>query len=337
MISQQPPPPCPPFSFKAIAEDDITKVINSISTKAVGTDGINIQMLQLLSLELCPAISHIINHSLENGCFPTLWKSANVIPLPKVSNPSSVSQLRPISILPVLSKILQNVVHKQLSMFLNHNNLLCPYQSGFRPGHSTVGALTKISDDIRLAINKQQLTALVLLDFSSAFNSIDHDILIAVLSSLNVSFSAIAWFRSYLSGRSQRVRLDDSYSDFCNISAGVPQGGVLSPLLFSIFINSATKFISSSYHLYADDLQIYHHFNVDELSAGIVRINSDLCNIDSWAKAYGLLINPSKSQAMICGSPYMLRSIALPLSPAITLGGNIIPLSVKVKNLGVIF
>lgn len=115
-------------------------------------------------------------------------------------------------------------------------------------------ALLKVTDDIRQAMDDKLLTILTLLDFSSAFNSVDFDILLAILRSLNVSSSATAWFESYLRGRSQRVRCDEATSDWCDLVAGVPQGGVLSPLLFSIFINTATTVISSNFHLYADDL-----------------------------------------------------------------------------------
>ncbi|KAA5603856.1 hypothetical protein F3H15_35395, partial [Pseudomonas aeruginosa] len=106
--------------------------------------------------------------------------------LPKVPNPSSFSQFRPISILPILSKVLEGLVQRQLTIYLNKNNLLNSFQSGFRQGHSTVTALLKVTDDIRHAIDVGQLTVLTLLDFSSAFNSVDFDILLSILGSLNV-------------------------------------------------------------------------------------------------------------------------------------------------------
>lgn len=174
---------------------------------------------------------------------------ANVIPLPKISNPSSYSQFRPISILPILSKIIEHAVFKQLSSFLFNNDLLTPFQSGFRPSHSTVTALLKVTDDIRYAMDNQQLTVLILLDFSNAFNSVDFDILLGILRTLNISPPVIDWFHSYLHGRQQRIRTDEACSDWVVLNAGVPQGGVLSPLLFSIFINEITRSVSCQYHL----------------------------------------------------------------------------------------
>ncbi|RVE43122.1 hypothetical protein evm_012238 [Chilo suppressalis] len=151
-------------------------------------------------------------------------------------------------------------------------------------------------------MDNKALTVVVLLDFSNAFSSVNFDILLAILHSLNVSSSALSWFDSYLRGRSQCVHLDDITSDGCELSVGVPQGGVLSPLLFSIFINSVIRVISSKFHIYADDLQLYRHFNIDEADSTIAAVNEDLNRISTWAKYYGLSVNPCKSQAIIIGS-----------------------------------
>jgi len=180
-------------------------------------------------------------------------------------------------------------------------------------------------------MEKKSLTILVLLDFSSAFNSVDFDI----LSSLNVSPSAIQWFKTYLQGRSQSVRHNDITSDWCDLSAGVPQGGVLSPLLFSVFIDAITKVINSHCHLYADDLQIYRHFRVEDAVGAVAAINNDLENIGKWAKSFGLLVNPSKSQAIIIGGRYMLNQMDFNSLPSIIFESTPIVLSKSVKNLGI--
>lgn len=218
-----------------------------------------------------------------------------------------------------------------------HNSLLSQFQSGFRPGHSTVSALLKVSEDMRFAMNNKQLTVLVLLDFSSAFNSVDFDILLGILSSLNVSPEAIAWFSSYLRGRSQCVRSNESSSDWCDLTAGVPQGGVLSPLLFSVFINSLTRILVSNYHLYADDVQLYRHFHVCDINDAINLINTDLNRINNWAQSFGLLVNPSKSQTLLIGGTYM-RNLVDPSSiQPVLYNGVVIPFTDTAKNLGIIF
>ncbi|XP_068618871.1 uncharacterized protein [Battus philenor] len=232
-LNDQPRPLCSSFQLTTVAEEDVKKHILAITSTAVGNDDISSRMISLLLPQLLPILCHIFNYSLVNSCFPSAWKRANIIPLPKVSNPTSFSNFRPISLLPYLSKVLEHIVHNQLSSYLTSNSLLSPFQSGFRSGHSTVTALLKVTDDIRLAMEDKSLTILTLLDFSSAFNSVDFDVLLAILRSLNVSPLALAWFESYLRGRSQRIHSDDVSSDWCDLGAGVPQGGVLN-ILFDV-------------------------------------------------------------------------------------------------------
>lgn len=199
-------------------------------------------MISFLIDVILPILTHIINFSLESEVFPTSWRKAFIIPLPKINNPSSLNHFRPISILPFLSKILEAVVHKQLSSHIFSNNLLSNFQSGFRPGHSTATALLKVTEDVREGMESSKVTLLVLIDFSNAFNMVDHDILLALLSRFGVSSPALGWFSSYLRGRQQVVRTDQGLSDWCDLVAGVPQGGILSPLLFSLFIDAITSF-----------------------------------------------------------------------------------------------
>ena len=333
-LSQIPMPDYAPFSLNMTTECDVKRHILSITSKAIGADHLSVQMLTLILDELLSVITHIVNFSLKTSLFPSAWKKAFVIPLPKIPNPVLLEQFRPISILPILSKVLEQIVHKQFSSYLNCYKLLSPYQSGFRPSHSTITALIKVTDDIRWAMDNKLLTLLVLLDFSSAFNSVDFDILLGILSSLNVSPQTVTWFESYLRGRSQCVNCDEVSSDWCDLTAGVPQGGVLSPLLFSIFINYLTKIISSSFHLYADDLQLYKHFQHQHLDSAIACINSDLENISVWAKQHGLLVNPVKSQVIIIGSRRMRNCLDFDTIPRLTYNSVPIPYSSTVKNLG---
>ena len=184
-------------------------------------------------------------------------------------------------------------------------------------------------------MERHQLTQLTLLDFSNAFNSVDSDILIATLKSLNFSPSCTDWFRSYLEGRFQCVRLrDGAVSGWMELRAGVPQGGILSPLLFSIFIGPITRNISCNYHLYADDLQIYTHFRMENISDAVHNTSQCLQQISDWATSHGLILNPSKSQTMFVGIHYYITKLK-PLNIPVTIMNSIcIPYSTVVRDLG---
>ena len=323
------------FVFNQLSACDVKKNVLSIVSNAVGTDCISRAMIIPLLDIVNPIITHILNFSLSTSTFPSIWKEAQVIPLPKKPNPLSFTDYRPISILPFLSKVLERIVHQQLSQFLAKNELLNPFQSGFRPGHSTVTALVKITDDIRYNMDSKLLTVLALLDFSNAFNTVDYDILLGVLHSLNISPTVTDWFHSYLHGRRQRIRVDDLFSAWCDIDAGVPQGGVLSPLLFSIFINSITNNLTSSYHLYADDLQLYSQGSLNDLPSVVHTVNSDLTLISEWSKMFGLKVNPTKTQVIILGGLRMIPKIDWGSLPPVIFDGVYISYSQVVKNLGI--
>jgi len=163
----------------------------------------------------------------------------------------------------------------------------------------------------------------------------DFDVLPAILSSLKISPGVIDWFRSYLLGRRQRIHLDKSYSHWSNTTVGVPQSGVLSPLLFPIFINSISDKLTSSYHLYADDLQIYSQDTLPNLSKAITKINADLSQIQQWTTKYGIVVNPVKTQLVVVGSSRLLAKVDVSMLPRVILNGITVPFSEKVKNLGI--
>jgi hypothetical protein len=200
-------------------------------------------------------------------------------------------------------------------------------------GHSTSTALIKITDDIRRGMDSRLLTILTLLDFSNAFNSVDFDILLGILRSLNISPAAVEWFL----GRRQRIRVEDSLSAWYSVDAGVPQGGVLSPLLFSIFINSITDNLTCSYHLYADDLQIYTQASLSELSNAVSVTNDNLELISNWSKRFGLNVNQQNTQCIIIGSSYFTSRIDFAQLPLVIFDGVYLTYAKSVKNLGLIF
>lgn len=339
-IFSQPRPPVPVFSFRQVSSNEVLKAANRIKSKAVGSDGISIQMFSLISQASLPALTSIINQSIRDSIFPSLWKNAHIRPLPKKSKPTCPSDFRPISILPALSKCLEYIALDQLESHFRDNKLHDSCQSGFRSNHSTCTALLRIADDCRYAMDRQQLTIIVLLDFSLAFNSINFDILGAKLQHFyNLAPSATAWIQSYLNGRQQRVLGDESMmSDSILLRNGTPQGSVLAPKIFQSAISDIGKcFLSCKYHCYADDIQTYFHFNISETDNAFLKINDDLARVLEWSEKNLLKLNPVKCQAVVIGTQSMLERFRSRPHPDIRLGESIIPLSPSVKNLGVMF
>lgn len=323
------------FSFSPVTVDDVIKTINAIKSNADGCDGLSRSMIIPIVDIISDVLTHIINYSLSEGVFPSSWRNAYVIPIPKVSKPSLISHFRPISILPFLSKVLEAIVHKQLFTFCHKFNILSPLQSGFRPGHSTSTALLKVTEDIRKAMENKQLTLLVLIDFSNAFNTVTHEIMLTMLKCIGFSSKVLDWFLSYLCGRQQAVRVDRVCSDWLQLPIGVPQGGILSPLLFSIFINFITFILHCHYHIYADDLQLYVHSDIDNISNAISEINVQLEAIKTWSNKFGIKVNPTKCQAIILGSQFLVRRIDFSVLPPVVFDGSVISLTTSVKDLGI--
>ena len=188
-------------------------------------------------------------------------------------------------------------------------------------------------------MDQRKVTLLTLLDFSKAFNTINHDILIMKLQCMfHFSETPVKWLTSCLHGRQQSVMMGSIVSECCAVNAGVPQGSILGPLLFSMYINDlVTSLKFCKYHLYADDLQIYTSAHITNINLLIGHMNIDLCSILDWCTANGLKINPKKSQAIVVGSPYFINSVDYAGLDDVKVGSAVISLCPKVKNLGVEF
>ena len=322
------------FSFNNISDEDIVKSVQRISSDAVGVDGIPIRFIKLLLPILKKYLCHVFNYMIMTSKFPTCWKTGHVIPVAKVNIPNSVKDFRPISLLPSLSKVFEHVLHDQITIYLDRKSLLNPFQSGFRKNCGTTTALTKIVDDLKLSMDTKLFSILVLLDFSKAFDSIDHRLLTIKLGKLfGFDSSAVKLIKSYLSDRSQYVEFDKVKSETVTLSCGVPQGSILGPLLFSLFINDLPSVLNGcSFHMYADDVQIYASGKVLEQLSVLENINSNIEAINSWSQRNGLILNASKTQSIKICKKSVLDS--LNSLPNITVEGTQIPYSFAVKNLG---
>lgn len=290
------------FHFHSVSADVIGNIIFQMNSNATGSDGVNLLMIQMCCPFILPFLAHVINCCLIDGTFPDSWKCANICPVPKCSEPAEIKDLRAISILPTLSKVLEKVVSLQLREFLSSHDILPELQSGFRPGHSCATALSKVVDDIILSMDQGNSSALILLDYSKAFDTINHNILLSILQYIGLSKPVLNFFKSYLTQRTQRVLLKDKYSTSLVLKSGVPQGSILGPILFSIYTSQLFNGLHCNYHIYADDTQLYHHFSSSSVDLACAQINEDLVNICERSKKHALLLNPSKSKLIVFAS-----------------------------------
>ena len=278
-------------------------------------------------------ISRLVNNSFKAAAFPKAWKLAEVISVPKEGNSEEPANNRLISLLPILSKVSERLAHKQFVEFLTTDDILSTYQSGNRKMHSTETALVNVTDNILKAIDEKSASILVLLDMSKAFDSLNHNLLLGKLRKLGLKASVISWFSSYLSSRYQRVRYEDSVSELLPVTNGVPQGSILGPMLFTIYINDLISVITHSQPAaYVDDSQLHFKFSVSDSSSAMAAVNQDLRDISKWCAKNSLLINPEKTKLVVVGSAQLIKR--LPHIFLSLLGKTISPVSVA-KDLGV--
>lgn len=323
------------FSFSLATVDDVNKILNSIKTEAFGIDNISSAMLKYCSPFIDQFITHLINCCIERKYFPHLWKIAVGVPLPKKNNPTSFSDLRIISILPAISKVFEKFLCGQLQVYFTSNNILPDSQCGFRQGYSTGTALTTVTNDLLEAHDKGLMSVLVLLDFSKAFDTINHKLICAKLKYYGLDNCSLSLITSYLSDRSQKICVNNTFSSSINICSGVPQGSILGPLLFIIYTSDILTSVSScKVQAYADDMQLYLHFNVNNYIPAVNLVNSELHKIKQLSLEHDLKLNSNKSQLILFGSKH--KKVFLKDNLNINIDGVPLAVTDQVKNLGLI-
>ena len=228
------------------------------------------------------ALSHIFNLSLSTGKFIDEFKLAKVFPVLKKGDPYVMNNYRPISLLSCVSKILEKIMYRRLAKFLIQHNFFYDLQFGFRKNYSTSDAITFMIDEISKAFDREKMTSAIFLDLSKAFDSINLSILLHKLNHFGIRGPALDWFKSYLNSRSQKVICSGVVStNIHNISMGVPQGSILGPLLFLIFVNNFQNSLNcSNAIMYADDTSLYiSDKNVKKL---VEKSNKELARVDDW-------------------------------------------------------
>lgn len=324
------------FKFKLVTYDEVFKELFSIKSNASGSDGISLTMLKMCTPTIVPYVTHIVNCCLESGYFPSAWKEALVRPVPKTASPNNLSDLRPISLLPVLSKVLEKIVYKQISTYLQQNEIIPNHQSGFRAAHSTSTALLDSTDNIIRAIDKKLATIFVALDFSKAFDTIDHRLMCAKLSYYGFDSKSQNFFHFYLSGRTQKVFLNNKTSNKVSICSGVPQGSILGPLLFIVYTADLFKIVTNcNISAYADDSNLLYHCEPKNVLEASNYVNNDLDKITKFAKEHNLKLNADKTSVIVfCSEKYREEFKS---SLDIRIQGIPVRYKSKLKSLGVIF
>ena len=264
--------------FQMLTEQDVKSLIRYSSLKSCVLDPMPSTLVSRCDV-LLPVLMRLINMSLKSGQFPVLWKEALVLQLLKKPGLDILfKNFRPVSNLPFVSKLTESAVYNQTHGHICKNNLYPPNQSSYRKNYSTETALLRVKNDILLNMNKQHVTLLVLLDLSAAFDTVDHNVLLSRLhSKFGISGTALEWFSSYLSGRSQRVMVQGNLSQKLNLDFGVPQGSCLGPLLFTIYASKLFDVIKEhlpTVHCYADDTQLFVSFSPNKSTGQCEAVNA---------------------------------------------------------------
>ena len=271
------------------------KLLNLNPSKAQGPDGIPPKILKELSEELSWPLCTLFNLSLETGVVPDDWKTAEVVALFKKGTKSDPGNYRPVSLTCITSKVLESLIRDEIVTHMTANKLYSKCQHGFRRKRSCITQLLEVMENFTCLLDDGYSFDVVYLDFKKAFDTVPHERLLLKLNAYGVCGNILQWVRSFLSGRRQRVRIGTEFSKKTDVLSGIPQGSILGPVLFTIFINDLPNFIESACKIFADDTKVYNASKEHRI------IQSDLINLQKWTEDWNLYFNVSKCKVMHIG------------------------------------
>ena len=318
-----------------IVEMDIIKIIDKFNqNKSAGNDNIGNFIIKKVAKEIVKPLTSIFNLSISTGIVPEKLKIAKVIPIYKKQDAEVFSNYRPVSLLPCFSKILERLVFDKCVNYIDTHEILNDKQFGFRSNHSTYMAILQLVDKINTAVEKNKTTIGIFLDLSKAFDTIDHKILLHKLEHYGFRGVVLEWFRNYLSNRKQYVSYNTCDSQLKDIVCGVPQGSILGPLFFILYVNDITSTSNIlDFILFADDTTIlYSHENIE---SQINIVNAELKEVSNWFRANKLSVNASKTNYMLLGTPHM-TSVKVQQDLSIVLDNTLLDRVKHTKFLGVL-
>ena len=297
------------FHLQPTSYEVVLKLLEEVNpSKAVGIDKISGRFLKDGAAVLTDPIKNLCNLSIRLSQFPEKCKIAILKPLFKKGSKLEAKNYRPISLLPLISKIFEKIIHNQTQEYLDRNEILFKFQSGFRKNYSTDTALSYLSDKILSAFDKGLFTGMILIDLQKAFDTIDHDIFLKKLQCLGFSETAIAWYRSYLTNRYLTVNVEDSFSEQAHLACGVPQGSILGPLIFLMYVNDMSQAVKCDLYLYADDsCLVYTGNDVKIIEDNLNKNFNSLCD---WFVENKLSIHfgEDKTKSIIFGTKRKLKN-----------------------------
>ena len=281
-----------------ISEEEVLNIINSLPKKSSGPTSIPLRLLEDVADLIITPLCHIINLSFRTGIFPDILKISKVVAIHKGGSTQELNNFRPISLLSIFDKIIEKIMHKRMYEFFEDNNILYELQFGFRKEMSTGHSLVEITEEIKESIDNGKFGCGIFIDLKKAFDTVNHQILLTKLEHYGIRGALLKWFESYLTDRKQYVFHNGIASSMETITCGVPQGSVLGPLLFLIYVNDLPNISDKlRFFLFADDTNIY--YDSDDLLELEKTVNQELRKLSQWLNINRLALNVGKTNFVI--------------------------------------